>query len=206
MALPSSGPLSMDMIRKELGMPTATDFSLAKATVPPSPGYPPALNPFSNPLIPNTSTPYSMSEWRGYSSVTIRWALLPANINNPTGGVGNLQIFVNGNTVLNVTNSLVAGQRLIEGTIILNNNDVFSAYLNPISRSSAPVLPNININRYLVPIGSNNRQVISSTNMPYFGPPSGNINARTPFSSQLPNPIATIQPIHLGAFNITATV
>ena len=204
MAIPTTEPVNMGMIRNELGMPTATDFSLAKATVPPSPGYPPALNPFSSPLIPNTSTPYSMSEWRGYSSVTIRWALLPANINNPTGGVGNLQIFVNGNTVLNVTNSLVAGQRLIEGTIILNNNDTFSARLSPISRSSAPVLPNITITRYLVPIGSNNRQVISSTNMPFFGFP--NINTQVAFSSQLPNPIATIQPIHLGAFSVTATV
>jgi hypothetical protein len=204
MALPSSGPLSMDMIRKELGMPTATNFSLTNATIPGSPGYPPALNPFSAPLIPNISTPYSMSEWRGYSSVTIRWALLPANITNLTGGVGNLRIFVNNNEVLNVINSLVAGQRLIEGTIILNNNDTFSARLSPISRSSAPVLPNITITRYLVPIGSNNQQVISSTNMPFFGSP--NINTQVAFSSQLPNPIATIQPIHLGAFNITATV
>jgi hypothetical protein len=191
------------MIRTELGMPTATNFSLTNASVGGVAGYP-ALNPFS-PVKPTNIPPeYKISEWRGYSSVTIRWALLPANITNLTGGVGNLRIFVNNNEVLNVINSLVAGQRLIEGTIILNNNDTFSARLSPISRSSAPVLPNITITRYLVPIGSNNQQVISSTNMPFFGFP--NINTQVAFSSQLPNPIATIQPIHLGAFNITATV
>ena len=203
MALPLSGPLSMDMIRIELGMPTATNFSLTNASIGGVAGYP-RLNPFS-PVKPTNIPPeYSMSEWRGYSSVTIRWALFPSNINNPTGGVGNLRIFVNNNEVLNVTNSLVAGQREREGTIILDNNDTFSARLSPISRSSAPVLPNITITRYLVPIGSNNRQVLSSTNMPFFGFP--NINTQVAFSSQLPNPIATIQPIHLGAFSVTATV
>jgi hypothetical protein len=201
MALPLSGPLSMDMIRTELGMPTSPNFSLTKATVPGSPGYPPALNPFSPVTISNIA-PHNIGKWRGYSSVTIRWALLPANITNPTGGVGNLQIFINGNIVLNVTNSLVVGQRLIEGTIVLNNNDNFSAYLNPISRSSATTLPKIVIYRYLAPLSGNNLQVISSTDMPFFGSP--NINTKTPFSS--PTQSATIQPINLGAFNITATV
>jgi hypothetical protein len=201
MALPLSGPLKMGDIRTELGM-SVSNFSLTNASIGGVAGYP-ALNPFS-PVRPPASTPCNIGSWRGYSSVTIRWALLPANITNLTGGVGNLRIFVNNNEVLNVINSLVAGQRLIEGTIILNNNDTFSARLSPISRSSAPVLPNITITRYLVPIGSNNQQVISSTNMPFFGFP--NINTQVAFSSQLPNPIATIQPIHLGAFNITATV
>jgi hypothetical protein len=202
MALPLSGPLSMDMIRKELGMPTATNFSLTNATIPGSPGYPPALNPFSAPLIPNISTPYSMSEWRGYSSVTIKWLLIPQIITNPTGGSGNLKIFVNNSLVLDVVNPIVAGQRLREGTIILNNNDTFSAYLNPFSRSSATILPKITITRYLVPLGSNNQQVLSSTDMPFFGSP--NINTTTPFSS--PVQIATIQPIHLGAFSVTAAM
>jgi hypothetical protein len=201
MALPLSGPLKMGDIRTELGMPTATNFSLTNASIGGVAGYP-TLNPFS-PVKPTNIPPeYKISEWRGYSSVTIKWLLIPQIITNPTGGSGNLKIFVNNSLVLDVVNPIVAGQRLKEGTIILNNNDTFSAYLNPISRSSATILPKIVIYRYLAPLSGNNLQVISSTDMPFFGSP--NINTKTPFSS--PTQSATIQPINLGAFNITAAM
>jgi hypothetical protein len=204
MAIPTTGPVSMGMIRNELGMPTATNFSLINASIGGVAGYP-TLNPFSPVKPTNTPPEYKISEWRGYSSVTIKWLLIPRIITNPTGGSGNLKIFVNNSLVLDVVNPIVAGQRLKEGTIILNNNDTFSVYLNTISRSSTTILPNITITRYLVPLGSNNQQVLSSTDMPtpvFFNPNQPIPNQ--PFSS--PVQIATIQPIHLGAFSVTAAM
>jgi hypothetical protein len=191
MAIPTTGPVSMGMIRNELGMPTATNFSLTNASVGGVAGYP-TLNPFSSPLIPNTFTPYSMSEWRGYSSTTIYWS------NNFGGfGVSNLKIYVNGTLVLNNTNSLGTGA---SGTLVINNGDTFYATLTPITYSPTffgPPIATINTYRLLSPFSGP------------LGPPSTFLNQTTnstfpPFPFSSPSQTATIQAVNLGVYEITA--
>jgi hypothetical protein len=63
MAIPTTGPVSMGMIRNELGMPTATNFSLTNASVGGAAGYP-TLNTYSfyRPNSPsNAGSPYKIS-------------------------------------------------------------------------------------------------------------------------------------------------
>ena len=61
MALPSSGTLSMNDIRVELGIPTQSPFSLSGATMG---AYVPLNN--CSPFRPNQTTPYQISEWYSY--------------------------------------------------------------------------------------------------------------------------------------------
>jgi hypothetical protein len=61
MALPSSGTLSMNDIRVELGIPTQSPFSLSGATMG---AYVPLNN--CSPVKPNQTTPYQISEWYSY--------------------------------------------------------------------------------------------------------------------------------------------
>jgi hypothetical protein len=61
MALPSSGTLSMNDIRVELGIPAQSPFSLSGATM----GAYVPLNECS-PFKPNQFTPYQISEWYSY--------------------------------------------------------------------------------------------------------------------------------------------
>jgi hypothetical protein len=204
MAIPTTGPVSMGMIRNELGMPTATNFSLTNASVGGVAGYP-ALNPFS-PVRPPASTPCNISSWRGYSSVTIYVILAAINFQGPSG-TGNLQIFVNGNQVLSVTNSTAPGQRIQVRTVTLNNNDIFYALLTPFTITPGLVFPAITINRFLSPIyGPTSPGSIFYTGVNTyfpervaFGFPSAPL---TPFSTA--NLTATIQPINLAAYELYA--
>lgn len=61
MALPSSGPISMSMVRTELGVPTQAPFSLNTAE---DGGYA-TLNTCSYDR-PSSANPASISEWYGY--------------------------------------------------------------------------------------------------------------------------------------------
>lgn len=191
MALPSSGQISLNQIRAELGMSSISNFSLFKASTSAT-GYP-ILNPFS-PVKPNNLSPYSISEWYGYSSATIYWS------NNFAGfGASNLKIYVNGVLVLNNTNSLGTGA---SGTLVINNGNTFYATLTPITYSSTffgPPTATINTYRLLSPFSGP------------LGPPSTFLNqtqitsgAVTPFSFSSPTQTATIQPVDLGVYEITA--
>jgi hypothetical protein len=205
MAIPTTGPVNMSMIRTELGMPTATNFSLTNASVGGVAGYP-ALNPFS-PVRPPASTPCNIGSWRGYSSVTIYVILSAINFQGPSG-TGNLQIFVNGNQVLSVTNSTAPGQQIQVRTVTLNNNDTFYARLTPFTLTPN-VLPSITVSRFLYPIygptapgsifytGANTYQPVTQTFAFLISP-------TTPFNTS--NVTATIQPINLAAYELNANL
>jgi hypothetical protein len=62
MALPSSGQISMNQIRTELGIPSQTSFSLDTAE---NGGYV-AINT-NSPFRPNSGNPAAMSEWYSYN-------------------------------------------------------------------------------------------------------------------------------------------
>lgn len=61
MALPSSGQISMNDIRVELGIPTQSPFSLSDAVN----GVYVTINTCS-PNFPSTTPPYNLSDWYGY--------------------------------------------------------------------------------------------------------------------------------------------
>jgi hypothetical protein len=203
MAIPTTGPVSMGMIRNELGMPTTTNFSLTNATVPGSPGYPPVLNP-NSPVIPNISTPYSMSEWRGYSSTTLNWY---NNGSFPVGGIGGqgrLQIYINGVLIIDSINPVSSPPNPIfpfdgtSGTIVINPLDTFYAIFTPItfgffSNFSSTLFTH----RLTSPFGLFNYITLDSKN-----------NTSTPsFFTPLisTTQTATIQPINLGVFEINGS-
>lgn len=62
MTLPSSGTISMDQIRSELGIPGQTPFALDVAQS----GNYVAINIWASPR-PQSSSPYSLSNWYGYN-------------------------------------------------------------------------------------------------------------------------------------------
>lgn len=96
MALPTSGQITMDMIRAELGLPSQANFSLHTAR---TGGYKP-LNTCS-PYLPATSGPAKLSDWYGYSH----------NGNKPGGGVtynGNTAYFGSVNMYIYKNGSLLA--------------------------------------------------------------------------------------------------
>lgn len=62
MALPASGTISMNDIRVELGVPSATNIDLSGLPN----GSPVAINIWS-PSKPSTSAPYSLSQWYSYN-------------------------------------------------------------------------------------------------------------------------------------------
>lgn len=65
MALPGSGTISVNDIRVELGVPSATNLSLSGLPN----GSPVEINPFSL-SKPSTSAPYSLSQWYSYDHTT----------------------------------------------------------------------------------------------------------------------------------------
>jgi len=185
MALPSSGQISLGDIRTELGMPSTSNFSLVNASTSAT-GYP-ILNPFS-PLKPNSTPPYSISEWYGYSSATINW------YNGFSGGVSNLKIYVNGALVLNNTNPTPT---FSSGTLVVNNGDTFYATMTPITYSGFfGTTAQINTFRLLSPFGG------------ALGPPFTLLNATTsptPFASfSSPTQTVSIVPTDLGVYEIDA--
>jgi len=181
MALPLSGQISLGDIRTELGMPSISDFSLLNASTSAT-GYP-ILNPFS-PIKPNTTPPYSISEWYGYSSATIYWT------QNFSGlGGSNLKIYVNGTLVLNNTTTPGTGAT---GTLVLNNGDTFYATMTPITLTSF-ISPIINTFRIVSPFLVTNYVNINTTIQP-------NPNIFSPFSSPLQT--VNILPTDLGVYSI----
>ena len=190
MALPSSGQISLNQIRAELGMSSVSNFSLINASTSAT-GYP-ILNKFS-PVLPSTlpSSPYAISEWYGYSSATINW------YNCFFAGVANLKIYVNGALVLNNTNS-VGGAT--SGTLVINNNDTFYATMTPITYGGfLGTNASIETLRLLSPF---------FTPTPFFPPYSpfttlNTTSSTTPFSSfSSPTRAAIIQPTDLGVYSI----
>jgi hypothetical protein len=185
MALPSSGQLSLGDIRAELGMSSISNFSLLNATISAT-GYP-ILNPFS-PVKPNTTPPYSISEWYGYSSATIYWT------QNTFSGGSNLKIYVNGTLVLdNTTNAFIGGAT---GTLVVNNGDTFYATMTPTTLTSF-TLPAIFTYRIVSPFLTANFVNINTTTQP------NPTNLYAPFSS--PTQTVNIIPTDLGVYSITVT-
>ena len=187
MALPSSGQISLNQIRAELGMSSVSNFSLINASTSAT-GYP-ILNPRS-PVLPSTlpSSPYAISEWYGYSSATINW------YNSFGFGSSNLKIYVNGALVLNNTNSVGGGT---SGTLVINNGDTFYATMTPITYSGFfGTTATISTYRLLSPF--------SGFIFPFtlLNTTTGSPGTTSPFSS--PTQTATIQPVDLGVYEVDA--
>jgi hypothetical protein len=84
MALPASGPISMNQIREELGFPLQSPFSLYTAE---TGGYV-LLNQCST-YRPNGSTPNSIAEWYSYNHTQqCPTESCSADLNNGSGGTG----------------------------------------------------------------------------------------------------------------------
>ncbi len=186
MALPSSGQISLNQIRAELGMSSTSNFSLFKASTSAT-GYP-ILNPYS-PVKPNNLSPYAISEWYGYSSATIYWTNNIVSVS----GRSRLQIYVNG--VLRLDNTNPAGTGT-SGTLVINNGDTFYATVTPITYSppffGAPPTAFITTFKYISPFGILDYITLNGT--------SNTPSTFTPFSS--PTQTATIQPTNLAVFEI----
>jgi len=114
MALPLSGPLSLNDIRIEQNQSAKSPYSLIDASTSAA-GYS-LVNPDS-PIPPINTPPYSISEWYGYSAFTITWS----NISNTK-----LDIYVN--NTLTLTTSAAIG-----GVLDVNLNDTFYATFTPLS-------------------------------------------------------------------------
>lgn len=112
MALPLSGPLSLNDIRVEQNQSTKSPYSLINASVGAA-GY--SIINQDSPIPPLNTSPYSISEWRGYSAFTISWS----NISNTK-----LDIFVN--NIITLTTSASIG-----GVLNVNLNDTFYATFTP---------------------------------------------------------------------------
>jgi hypothetical protein len=193
MALPSSGQISLNQIRAELGMSSTSNFSLFKASTSAT-GYP-ILNKFS-PVLPNTLSfsPYAISEWYGYSSATIYWD------NCFFGGVSNLKIYVNGVLRLNDTNPIGT---TTSGTLVVNNNDVFYATVTPITYTGLlGTTAIIGTQRLLSPFFS------STLFFPPYSPFTtlNTTFATTPFSPfSSPTQTVSIVPTDLGVYSISVS-
>ncbi len=114
MALPLSGPLSLNDIRIEQNQSAKSPYSLIDASTAAT-GYS-IINQDSF-FKPNNTPPYSISEWYGYSAFTITWN----NISNTK-----LDIYVN--NTLTLTTSATIG-----GVFDVNLNDTFYATFTPLS-------------------------------------------------------------------------
>ena len=114
MALPLSGPLSLNDIRIEQNQSTKSPYDLIGASTAAT-GYS-IINQDSF-FKPNNTPPYSISEWYGYSAFTITWS----NISNTK-----LDIYVN--NTLTLTTSAAIG-----GVFDVNLNDTFYATFTPLS-------------------------------------------------------------------------
>ena len=121
MALPLSGPLSLNDIRIEQNQSTKSPYSLINASVGAA-GY--SIINQDSPIPPISTPPYSISEWRGYSAFTITWN----NISNTK-----LDIYVN--NVITLTTSASIG-----GVFNVNLNDTFYATFTPLSYGAFTIL------------------------------------------------------------------
>ena len=121
MALPLSGPLSLNDIRIEQNQSTKSPYDLIGASTAAT-GYS-IINQDSF-FKPNNTPPYSISEWYGYSAFTITWS----NISNTK-----LDIYVN--NTLTLTTSAAIG-----GVLDVNLNDTFYATFTPLSYSAFTTL------------------------------------------------------------------
>ncbi len=116
MALPLSGPLSLNDIRIEQNQSAKSPYSLIDASTAAT-GYS-IINQDSF-FKPNNTPPCSISEWYGYSAFTIVWN----NISNTK-----LDIYVN-NTLTLTTSATISG------VFDVNLNDTFYATFTPLSYS-----------------------------------------------------------------------
>lgn len=157
MALPTSGQITMDMIRAELGIPTQSPFSLETAR---TGGYK-TLNPCS-PSLPPTTGQAKLSHWYGYSH----------NGNKPGGNITyngtsyyfgsvNMYIYKNGSLIaqrgpangiyhiLNIAQSFTGGDVLrvvVSGTPTSGGSiNTFSAVINGVETSYLGTLDTGNI-------------------------------------------------------------
>ena len=127
MALPLSGPLSLNDIRIEQNQSTKSPYSLIGASTSAA-GY--SIVNQDSFFKPNSTPPYSISEWYGYSAFTIVWS----NISNTK-----LDIYVN--NVLTLTTSAAIG-----GVLEVNKNNTFYAEFTPLSYGAFTTL-NLNISQ-----------------------------------------------------------
>lgn len=110
MALPSSGFISFDMIKAELGIPNQSPFSMITAA---QGGYV-AINQ-NSPSKPSTTAPFSIQDWYGYdhSAVSITKLYFTFSKGLSTNcGVGNVYI----------NNTLIQGTSVEQTTQTLNIN------------------------------------------------------------------------------------
>lgn len=99
MALPSSGQLSLNNIRTELGIPSQSPFSLTTAA---EGGYV-TINS-SSPSRPSASKPHKISDWYGYNHTYSAARTIRISFNGRQRG-GTLSAFKNGTNVLTLTTS-----------------------------------------------------------------------------------------------------
>ena len=126
MALPLSGPLSLNDIRIEQSQPTKAPYSLIDASNSAA-GYS-LVNPDS--FYKPTTPPYSILNWRGYSATTIAWS----NISYTK-----LDIYVN--NILTLTTSAAIG-----GVLEVNKNDTFYATFTPLNPPGYGAFTSLNLN------------------------------------------------------------
>ena len=131
MALPLSGPLSLNDIRIEQNQSAKSPYDLIGASTAAT-GYS-IINQDSF-FKPNNTPPYSISEWYGYSAFTITWS----NISNTK-----LDIYVN--NVLTLTTSAAIG-----GVLDIKLNDTFYATFTPLSYGPppTPAFTTLNLSTY----------------------------------------------------------
>lgn len=129
MALPLSGPLSLNDIRIEQNQSTKSPYSLINASVGAA-GY--SIINQDSPIPPLSTSPYSISEWRGYSAFTIVWS----NISNTK-----LDIYVN--NILTLTTSAAIG-----GVFDVNLNDTFYATFTPLNPPGYGAFTTLNLSTY----------------------------------------------------------
>lgn len=98
MALPSSGQLSLNNIRTELGIPSQSPFSLTTAA---EGGYV-TINS-SSPSRPSASKPHKISDWYGYNHTYSAARTMSITFERLNGGT--LSAFKNGTNVLTLTTS-----------------------------------------------------------------------------------------------------
>ena len=157
MALPLSGPLSLNDIRIEQNQSTKSPYSLIGASTSAA-GY--SIVNQDSFFKPNSTPPYSISEWYGYSAFTISWS----NISNTK-----LDIYVNNILTL----SAVA---TIGGVFDVNLNDTLpktqsggnpiSAAINRLRNAFLPTGAIPNVPRELMSVSQSVSNIDNSTYVP----------------------------------------
>ena len=135
MALPSSGTITMDMIRAELGVPSQSPFGLNEARS----GTYATINPCSTYRPPATGT-ISLSDWYGYNHTQscISYAYVNVYNNYTNGNITN--ITVNGVTVDSMTFPIPAGSNGFGTTTEVGTNQSVRVYYSSVSPSPSYVI------------------------------------------------------------------